>query len=221
MFHVPSPLRTARLLGLLLSLLLTCTALLAFGVPAYAHSAVPCCNGGFTYDRTNAVSYANNHWNWTYYDPNNHGTVSEGSPQRNFQCAEFVARALTHGGIVPGLSAYWSNQNAYEYYQPGNGRTYDLLAITPGISPTGYDLHDYLVDSGVSVGIGQDLGRAQAGDVVIFTDNNIARHTALIVHVGTNTSTTLVDAHNNAANNTPLSDEISGFDGWFIVHITV
>jgi hypothetical protein len=57
-------------------------------------------------DVSAAIQYADSHWNWDYYDPNNHGTVGVGASQDRFQCAEFVARALAAEGLVPGLTPF-------------------------------------------------------------------------------------------------------------------
>ena len=108
-------------------------------------------------------------------------------------------------------------------YNPhlGNGRRYDLLAITPGISPTGYDLYNYLLDAGIATNIHKNLSSAVPGDVVILVDSNgVPQHTALIVVMGSSTSTTKVDAHNDAAYKYSLSGEIGGFADWHILHIS-
>lgn len=214
-------LRKGRVLGLVLALLLACTALFSFGGQAHAQSpnVVPCCSGGgLTYTRSNATTYANNHWNWRAYNDSN--TVAAGNAQPDFECAEFVSRSLTHGGIVPGLSAYNSSQTAYGNYKPGNGKTYDMLLVTP---LSGYHTFQaYLTDYGLATNIGHNLSSARYGDVVIFEDSNhVAQHTVIIVKVGSGTGTTLIDAHNNAHYQLPLIDEIDGFSYWYILHITV
>lgn len=55
-------------------------------------------------------------------------TVSEGSGQSGYQCAEFVARSLAAGGYIPGLSGLES-QGSYDPYVY-NGSSYDLLWVS-------------------------------------------------------------------------------------------
>lgn len=171
-----------------------------------------------------AVTFANNNWNCKTAACTS--TVKQGQEQQYYQCAEFVARSLAFAEYMPGLGSI-SAQSSYGSYNPhlGNGRIYDLLAITPQISPTGYGLQEYMLNSGYGVKIGTNLSKAIAGDMVVFIGyvKNVGiapAHTAIIVVKGSNASTTLVDAHNNAAHKYPLSSEASGFDSWYIIHIS-
>jgi hypothetical protein len=164
------------------------------------------------------VTFANNNWNCLTAACTK--TVKQGDAQPDYECAEFVARSLAYAGYMPGLSSI-SPQSDYDPYSPhlGNGRVYDLLLITPiaGL----HTLADYLHDAGFSTNIGHDLSSAVAGDMVVFEDSNhVPQHTALIVVTGSTTSTTKVDAHNNAAYKYPLSNEIAGFSYWYILHIS-
>jgi Tfp pilus assembly protein FimT len=226
--------RMYRLIGLFVACLLASVAVPSLGVgQAFAATALSsharmASATSLTYNRSNAITYADNHWNWWAYnnsnDPSTGKPVPEGAMQPQFECAEFVSRALTHGGIVPGLSAYNSGQNAYANYRPGNGTTYDLLLVTP---TSGYHtLQDYLRDYGLVHNINKDLSQAARGDVVIFMDyvngQWIGEHTVLIVSVGSNTGNTYIDAHNAAMDNDDtLAYEASGFGSYYIFHIIV
>src|SRR5579885_2784781 len=64
-----------------------------------------------------AVSFADAHWNCATAACTSR--VSAGSAQPNYQCAEFVARALAAEGKVPGLSSS-SSQSAYGNYHARN-----------------------------------------------------------------------------------------------------
>jgi len=191
-----------------------------------------------------AVTYADNHWNRTYYDDrtasqeyycdgagydanlqcihggNHYSDTSPGGDfQPNFQCAEFIARALTEYGYMPGLDAYNSTQNAYQNYYPPAGPhdKFNLLAVTPGLG--GDTLEDYLVNTGRAVNIGRSLDRAAPGDVIIFTDSaNVPQHAAIFVSVGSNWATSFVDAHNVAEYHVSLQFEV-GSDGYYFLHL--
>jgi hypothetical protein len=207
--------RRYRLVSLLLALLLACGALFSLGERAYAAQQAPT-QAAIPATTNSAVTYANGHWNWTYYDPHHHSTVPQGAAQPNFQCAEFVARSLAYEGFIPGLSSN-SSQRAYEYYRPGNGKTYDLLLITP--LPGYHTLADFLLTFGYFRNVGHNVGNAEPGDMVVFADGGIPQHIVLIVSSHFSVSTIRIDAHNNAAHNYPLSGEIAGFGSWYILHI--
>jgi hypothetical protein len=55
-------------------------------------------------------------------------TVSSGSSQSSYECAEFVARSLAAGGYIKGLSGLES-QSKYDPYTY-NGNSYDLLWVS-------------------------------------------------------------------------------------------
>lgn len=166
------------------------------------------------------VTFANNNWNCSTAACT--GTVGAGQAQPKYQCAEFVARSLAYAGYMPGLGSL-SSQNNYANYAPGDGKTYDLLAVTPGISPTGHDLTNYLINSGHATNISRNLSRAVPGDMVVFQDSNhVAQHTAIIVDMASNptASNTLVDAHNDARHKVSISFYFSDFSNWYILHIS-
>src|SRR5579885_2634647 len=129
--------------GLLVVAVLVGALFISFTVRGGAHAA----------GATNAaVSYADSHWNCgnaacTF-------RVSAGTPQPNFQCAEFVARSLAAVGKVPGLTPN-SSQSAYGSYHARNGRTYDLLWTGVDASGTNDEgipgLYQYLTQNGVGV----------------------------------------------------------------------
>ena len=99
--------------------------------------------------RAAEVWFAENHWNWTAW--NDPTPVAFGSAQPDYQCAEFVARALAAAGLIPGLGPNAPQDDYFDYTAP-NGEVYDLLLISP--LPQYHNLYDYLMDSG----IGQDVG---------------------------------------------------------------
>lgn len=163
---------------------------------------------------SNPVTFANQNWNCATATCAQR--VKAGQKQPAYQCAEFVARSLAYKGLLPGLASD-SPQSAYGSYQPGNGKTYDLLLITPtsGLNT----LADYLLDYGLAENIGQNLSSASVGDAVVFDDNGIPEHIVLITVMGASTSSTFIDGHNTARYHFALSNEIAGFNSWYILHI--
>jgi hypothetical protein len=139
------------------------------------------------------IQYADTHWNCA--DPSCYSTVTAGSAQPNFQCAEFVSRVLSNEGLIPGLNAN-SPQSAYQYYRASNGQMYNLLWVG-WTSASGYNtikgLYQYLTETGRGSDIGNAPSQAAPGDVTIYHEG--MGHTALLVQTG---SHALVDAHNNA-----------------------
>jgi hypothetical protein len=189
---------------------------------------------GTAYAANAAVSYANSHWNWTYYNHTSHPSCTSGDSsgcsnavnvpaqgyfQPDFQCAEFVARALATEGYIPGLSST-SSQGAYGSYKPGNGKTYDLLSITTNLAGPGIgSVADFLTTYGYFKNVGHTVGDAEPGDLVVFTSGSTAEHVALITSSDYSIATIRIDAHNTARYDIPLSNEIAGFSGWYILHI--
>ncbi len=147
-----------------------------------------------------AVQYADSHWNWDWYDPNHHGTVSAGDGQPNFACAEFVARALAAAGLFPGLgpddpqssyASYWLNGRDYHLWNTG---TADVVG-----------LHDYLLDNGLGVDVGDNPSLASPGDPVFYYNGSVTaanrEHVEILVAAGKTPGggDTLADSHNFAA----------------------
>jgi hypothetical protein len=149
-----------------------------------------------------AIQYADSHWNWDWYEPDNHSIVSDGSPQPRYECAEFVARALSTQNIFPGMNTL-SPQNTAKGNSYGTYKGYHLWNVGVAGFP---GLYDYLIEKGYGKDIGNNPSQARPGDVVFYygsrneaTARN-RRHTALLVQTGTtvNGLSTLIDSHNNA-----------------------
>jgi hypothetical protein len=189
-----------RFLSLLLALVLAGSAFLAFHAVGHAQVATP---QVITSPGNPAVSYADSYWNCT--DSSCTSTVSAGSAQPNFQCAEFVARALSTEGLIPGLGPN-SPRSAYANYVASNGVTYDLLWVGYVTPPDG--LKQYLLDNGLATDVGNNPAEAVPGDVVIYPGGDGNGHTALLVQTGTTVdgSDSLVDAHNNARYHVPYEE---------------
>lgn len=141
------------------------------------------------------VAYADTHWSWTAW--NDPTPVAFGDGQPNYQCAEFVARSMAAAGLIPGLGPNDPQNDYFEYTAP-NGKTYDLLLITP--LPQYNTIYDYLMDSGLAKDVGDDPADAQPGDMVVtyLGYDGEASHMGLIATAQTATSEPTVDAHNNA-----------------------
>lgn len=182
-----------------------------------------------------AIKYANTHWNCATAACTTR--VKAGDAQPDFQCAEFVARALAAAGFIPKLRST-SPQSAFGHYQPGNGKTYDLLSITPGLAgPHIYSLAQFLLDYGYVKNIHQSTGNAEPGDLVVFNKvirdkkgkiiKIIPEHVGLIVAVRKGKHTkynTLLDLHNSARYHVTIKSELGGEfpdigKGWEILHI--
>ena len=171
-----------------------------------------------------------------------------GDFQPDYQCSEFVARALAQDGLMPGLTSggYGSAQgpgggtgqfgdpsyNSYPFTDAtsanGGDTRYNLLGVgTPGTP----GLYDYLLDSGIGVTLHQDLSAAVPGDVVFFYTGSLAaanrEHVMLItslVHYSTPSQgiggwDALLDGHNRAAYHSLLSTLVAGAYPFEIVHL--
>ncbi|MDH6137682.1 hypothetical protein P3T37_007115 [Kitasatospora sp. MAA4] len=141
------------------------------------------------------VNYAQAHWNWTAW--NDSTPVAFGADQDNYQCAEFVARALAAAGLVPGLGPDDPQSDYFTYTAP-NGKTYDLLLISD--LPQYHNLYDYLMDSGLGTDVGDHPEQARPGDVVVtYAGPGVTKsHTGLVDTAATDTAEPTVDAHNRA-----------------------
>jgi hypothetical protein len=177
---------------MLLAFLLASSILLAFNTVEQAHAATTISS----LQRSTAVNYANSHWNWSYYDPKHHIIVPRGAAQNNFECAEFVARALSTEGIIYGPHGSLgpnSPQSTYGHDKLGT-RTWDLLWV--GYAPPYNGLKQYLLDNGLVKDIGNHISQASPGDVVIYPGSDNKGHTAILVKI--NGRYSLVDQHNVA-----------------------
>ncbi|MFC1438802.1 hypothetical protein ABUW04_11080 [Streptacidiphilus sp. N1-10] len=141
------------------------------------------------------VGYADAHWNWTAW--NDSTPVAFGSAQPQYQCAEFVARALAAAGLVPGLGPNDPQDDYFNYTAP-NGKVYDLLLISE--LPQYNNLYAYLMDSGIGQDVGDQPGQAQPGDIVVtyLGPDGTLSHVGLVAQAATDTTEATVDAHNNA-----------------------
>ncbi|WP_329568693.1 hypothetical protein [Kitasatospora sp. NBC_01266] len=141
------------------------------------------------------VNWAESHWSWTAW--NDSTPVTDGSDQPNYQCAEYVARALAAAGLVPGLGPD-DPQDSYFNYTAPNGKTYDLLLISD--LPQYHNLYDYLMDSGLGTDIGDHPEDARPGDVVVtYAGPGVTKsHTGLVVTAADGSNEPTVDAHNRA-----------------------
>jgi hypothetical protein len=145
--------------------------------------------------RAAEVRFAENHWNWTAW--NDRTPVAAGGDQPDYQCAEFVARAMAAARLIPGLSPN-APQDDYFHYTAPNGKIYDLLLISD--LPQYHNLYDYLMDSGVGTDVGDDPVAAQPGDIVVTYagPGGTKSHTGLVVQAATGGAEATVDAHNHA-----------------------
>jgi CHAP domain len=200
---IDKPTSKQRIFVLLLAFLLATSVLLALNSGEHAHAATTISSSqrsaNAAASTNSAVNYANSHWNWSYYDPNHHSIVPAGSGQNSFQCAEFVARALSTEGIIYGPKGNLgpnSAQTTYEKDKIGS-RTWDLLWV--GYAPPYDGLKQYLLDNGLAENIGNHISQASPGDVVIYPGDDGLGHTAILVKI--NGQYSLVDQHNVAEKN--------------------
>lgn len=168
--------------------------------------------------------------------------------QPDFQCSEFVSRALAQRGLIPGLAsggyggaggpgggtAEWGaySLNSYPFTYAGDmagGDTrYNLLGVGTAGSP---GLYQYLLDSGIAVNIHQNVAAASPGDVVFFYSGSIAdgnrEHVMLVTAVVRDASSgqgiggwdALLDGHNRAAYHRLLSTVVGTGNPFEILHL--
>jgi hypothetical protein len=157
-----------------------------------------------------AIQYADSHWNWPYYTRST-PAVPSGVFQPDFQCAEFVARALSAAGLIPGLNpnSPQTGPQSFASYRAPNGKTYYLWNVGRSHIP---GLYQYLIESGLGVDIGNNPTLASPGDVVFYYGGGTLApddrtHTALMVQTGAEARDALVDAHNAAHYHYPYAME--------------
>jgi hypothetical protein len=127
--------------------------------------------------------------NWDCGDVNCSQVVANGAGQPNYECAEFVARGLAAGGLIPNL-AYNSPQSDYGNYNY-NGVKYDLLWVSSKQGgPLG--LGDCLLKMGWT-SAGASASAIKIGSYVAV-DGSDGPYSHVALGVGSN----LLDAHNNA-----------------------
>jgi len=182
---------------------LLCGSAVALAAPALAAtSAASSRTAAFTtggwldqITRDEEVSFAESHWNWTAW--NDSTPVTDGADQPNYQCAEFVARAMAAAGLIPGLSPNAPQSDYFDYTAP-NGKVYDLLLIS--VLPQYHNIYDYLMDSGLGIDVGDNPAAARPGDFVVtyLGPNGTPSHMGLIATAPTASAEATVDAHNHA-----------------------
>jgi hypothetical protein len=145
--------------------------------------------------RAAEVGWAERHWADTAW--NDATPVAAGADQPDYECAEFVARALAAAGLVPGLHAD-DPQDAYYHYTAPSGIGYDLLLISD--VPPYRTLYDYLMDSRLGTDVGDRPAQARPGDVVVSYagEGGAKSHTGLVVTGAGRTTEPALDAHNRA-----------------------
>ena len=145
-------------------------------------------------DASSAIQYADSYCNCA--DAACSSTINAGDAQPNFECAEFVARALAAEGLVPRLDSS-SPQSNFQRYTASDGNTYNLLWPSSNNSGGGgggiRGLEDYLLNTGIGTDIGDSPSQAAPGDVVFYYANS--NHTSIIVDTSNGP---VVDAHNVA-----------------------
>jgi hypothetical protein len=138
---------------------------------------VQCCHG--------VQPFADRYWNCA--DVACTQTVAAGSSQSNYECAEFVARALAAGGYLSGLSGLEA-QSKYDPYVYG-GKNYDLLWVS-SLQGGPLGLRELLLAKGWS-------GSATSA-IVAHSAVMAAGSGGSYGHVAVGVGANLCDAHNNA-----------------------
>lgn len=191
-------LRNAIVSSLLLSALLVMNLVGSGGegvAQAAAHTPAHATSTGVN----GAVGYATSHWQWSIYD-NSLPQVYWGDFQPQFQCAEFVARALASSGPIGPLTptaadSVYSNVTF-------NASTYNLKLVS--------SLYHFLLDTGAGTNAGTSLSSATLGSVIIYGNSQDGDflHTAIVTDT-TNASNPLFTEHNAAYLNYPSTTQMS------------
>jgi hypothetical protein len=187
---------------------------------------------GYSGQYTNNASCGNGHNHYATTVP------GDGWYQPNFECADFVSRALAQDGLVVGLNnggvngttpvtqsaANWPNPNitySFQYY-PFTDPPYSRDTIDNQIYvPTFYS---YLTsDSGIGVSLGTNTlsgngYTAQPGDVVFFGRSHVMLLAAFANNIR-DTSHALLDGHNASAYRNTLAAWQSNEGSYEVVHI--
>ncbi|HET8845502.1 MAG TPA: amidase domain-containing protein [Ktedonobacteraceae bacterium] len=123
--------------------------------------------------------------------------------QPNFQCADFIARALTQDGLVPGLNSggVWGSTPAspsvtgYGNYHAANGNAYYLFNVgVPGIA----GLSNYLLENNLATNIQQDLTLATPGDLLFIRENGSSNYGHAMIITAISGNYLVLDGHNEA-----------------------
>lgn len=158
--------------------------------PSDFKCCLPATTGVTTSSNKLAVaSYADSHWNCANPTCSGAKTVV-GNAQPDFQCAEFVSRALAAGGFISGLNAD-SSASSYGSYSYGNV-IYNLRWTSSKYQGT-KGLEDFLKATGWT-SVASISANVHAATVVFTTNGNGQAYGHVVVGVGEN----LIDAHNMA-----------------------
>lgn len=123
--------------------------------------------------------------------------------QPNFQCADYIARALTQDGLVPGLNSggVWgstpasSSVSGYGNYKAANGKSYYLFNVgVPGTA----GLSTYLLDNNLATNVQQDITQAAPGDVVFIRENGASTYGHAMIIAAISGDFLVLDGHNSA-----------------------
>ena len=237
-------------------------------LPLLGNGGAPRPIGSVSSADCNSICWADSNWNVNDYsadasgqacagfDDNSGDYVSctsqvlstLGAFQPNYQCSEFVSRALAQSGLLPGLASggysgvtpatstvdqFGSySYNSYPFTFAGDAGDGDSVYNLLGVGTTGTPgLYDYLLDSGIGVSLHQDVAEAEPGDVVFFYTGSLdaanREHVMLITGMVRYPSASqgfggwdaLLDGHNRAVYHSLLS-ALTGQDYPFeIVHL--
>ncbi|WIG61923.1 MAG: hypothetical protein OJF49_004672 [Ktedonobacterales bacterium] len=194
--------------------------------------------------------WADDNWNFNLYDDSSNGrdcanvyyncVYEQKAPanryQPDFQCAEFVSRAVAQGYTVPGLinggvagfsgtvtghsGAGWDFGKYSMTKAPYNGTAQYWLTDTGGAgNPSG--LYDYLINDGIGINEGTNLGPTGWGDVIFFYEGqSTIQHVMVVTGLYTDSSGKIhiiADGHNYDQYHVEVA--VSGQSGFVLVHI--
>lgn len=167
----------------------------SFTAPS-ANSPAALTRSGQVTSSCDAVCWADANYSYNKYDLSGNGrdcalaykqcvyesqAQTQGRYQPDYQCAEYVARALTQAGQIPGLnnggaggtSPVTANSGSYTYgtypftYTSSYSADRLYALVNVGTSAT-TGLYQYLMDSGLGVSLGTNVSAAAPGDVLFF-----------------------------------------------------
>lgn len=221
---------------------------------ASPNNCPPWCWADYNWNYTDYLDNANGHYCTGYNNGYTGCTTAQTAPQwdyqPDFQCAEFVARALTQGYGVPGLInggkygfsgtpsgtqesgwdfgkysmttlAYNSQHNATNQYYLVN------VGNAPGQTSNPNGLYNYLIDTGMGVDEGTHVSGsgwiAGQGDVVFYFEGTSQfQHVAIVTDRYQSGSyiELIGDAHNVAEYRQDIADS-NHLSGFHLVHINM
>jgi len=147
---------------------------------------VQCCtSSGPTPPGSGCQGFADSQWNCA--DPGCGSTVPDGSPQPNYECAEFVSRTLAAGGYISLGST--DPQTSYANFQYTDGNTYDLLWTSSKSAEGGpLGVEDLLIA----------MGWQNGGSITECTVLLVVGSGGYETHIAVGVAADTIDAHNNA-----------------------